>query len=217
MSVQIPALLSPSVTSGAVSTESSSVDPQPVKALHEDIEDVLIDEKAIQERIQELGQVINQTYAGKELLLISVLKGSLMFMADLMRAIDIPHEVDFMAISSYGTGTTSSGVVRILKDLNAPIDGRNIVIVEDIIDSGRTLSYLLRILWERNPADISVMTLLDKPDRREVEIDVNWVGFAIPNYFVVGYGLDYAEKYRNLPYIGVLKSSIYSEADEETT
>lgn len=183
--------------------------------LHENIERVLIDESAIQHRVKELGRVINQTYAGKELLLISVLKGSLMFMADLMRAIDIPHEVDFMAISSYGTGVTSSGVVRILKDLNFPIEGRNIVIVEDIIDSGRTLSYLLRILHERNPASIRVMTLLDKPERREVEIDVDWVGFAVPNHFVVGYGLDYNEKYRNLPYIGVLKSCVYSDAEDE--
>jgi hypoxanthine phosphoribosyltransferase len=136
-------------------------------------------------------------------------------MADLMRSIEIPHEVDFMAISSYGAGVTSSGVVRILKDLNFTIEGRNIVIVEDIIDSGRTLSYLLRILHERNPASIRVMTLLDKPERREVEIDVDWVGFAIPNHFVVGYGLDYNEKYRNLPYIGVLKSCVYSDAEDE--
>ncbi|MCB0061587.1 MAG: hypoxanthine phosphoribosyltransferase [Caldilineaceae bacterium] len=183
--------------------------------LQENIESILINEVTIQQRIKELGQVINQVYTGKDLLLISVLKGSLMFMADLMRAITIPHEVDFMAISSYGSGVTSSGVVRILKDLNFPIEGRNIVVVEDIIDSGRTLSYLLRILHERNPATIRVMTLLDKPDRREVEIDVDWVGFAIPNHFVVGYGLDYDEKYRNLPYIGVLKPCVYSHADHE--
>lgn len=192
-------------------TTQATATAQP--ALHDDIEEILLDEATLQKRIRELGQIINQAYAGKDLLLVSVLKGSLMFMADLMRAIDIPHEVDFMATSSYGAGVTSSGVVRILKDLNFPIDGRHIVIVEDIIDSGRTLSYLLRILHERNPASIQVMTLLDKPDRREVEIDVDWVGFAIPNHFVVGYGLDYNEKYRNLPYIGILKSSIYTEPE----
>lgn len=183
-------------------------------SLHGDIESVLLDEATIQARITALGKSINQTYTGKDLLLVSVLKGSLMFMADLMRAIEIPHEVDFMAVSSYGAGVTSSGVVRIMKDLNLSIEGRNIVIVEDIIDSGRTLSYLKRILLERNPASIRIMTLLDKPDRREVEIEVDWIGFAIPNHFVVGYGLDYNEKYRNLPYIGILKSSVYTDVEE---
>ncbi len=143
-------------------------------------------------------------------MLISVLKGSIIFMADLIRAIRIPHEIDFMATSSYGAAAHSSGVVRILKDLNKPIEGRNVVIVEDIIDSGHTLNYLLRILRERQPASIRIVTLLDKPDRREVAIDVNWTGFSIPNEFVVGYGLDYNEIYRNLPYIGVLKPSIYA-------
>ena len=212
MSVQTPTLSITPIDSAAYAMKPRS---EVSIVLHENIERTLIDEATIQQRVKELGQVINQTYAGKELLLISVLKGSLMFMADLMRAINIPHEVDFMAISSYGAGVTSSGVVRILKDLNFPIEGRNIVIVEDIIDSGRTLSYLLRILHERNPATIRVMTLLDKPDRREVEIDVDWIGFAITNHFVVGYGLDYNEKYRNLPYIGVLKSCVYSDPDEE--
>lgn len=185
-----------------------------VPTMHNDIEEILLSEAAIQARVKELGKMINQQYVDKDLLLVSVLKGSLMFMADLMRAIDIPHEVDFMATSSYGAGVTSSGVVRILKDLNFPIDGRHIVIVEDIVDSGRTLSYLLRILRERNPASIRIMTLLDKPDQRAVEIDVDWVGFAVPNYFVVGYGLDYNEKYRNLPYIGILKSCVYSDPEE---
>ncbi len=212
MTVQIPTLSITPIDSAAYAMKSK---PEVSMVLHENIERILINEATIQQRVQELGEVINQTYAGKDLLLISVLKGSLMFMADLMRSIDIPHEVDFMAISSYGAGVTSSGVVRILKDLNFPIEGRNIVIVEDIIDSGRTLSYLLRILHERSPATIRVMTLLDKPERREVEIDVDWVGFAIPNHFVVGYGLDYNEKYRNLPYIGVLKSCVYSDPDEE--
>lgn len=212
MSIQIPTLSITPIDSAIYAMKPKAAVSM---VLHENIERILIDEATIQQRVKELGEVINKTYADKELLLISVLKGSLMFMADLMRAIDIPHEVDFMAISSYGTGVTSSGVVRILKDLNFPIEGRNIVIVEDIIDSGRTLSYLLRILHERNPATIRVMTLLDKPERREVEIDVDWVGFAIPNHFVVGYGLDYNEKYRNLPYIGVLKSCVYSDPDEE--
>ncbi len=214
MSVQIPTLSITPIDSAAYAMKPK---PEVSMVLHENIERILIDEATIQQRVKDLGEVINQTYAGKELLLISVLKGSLMFMADLMRSIDIPHEVDFMAISSYGAGITSSGVVRILKDLNFPIEGRNIVIVEDIIDSGRTLSYLSRILHERNPATIRVMTLLDKPERREVEIDVDWVGFAIPNHFVVGYGLDYNEKYRNLPYIGVLKSCVYSDTDEEAS
>jgi hypoxanthine phosphoribosyltransferase len=138
-----------------------------------------------------------------------VLKGSIVFMADLVRATPIPHEIDFMATSSYGGGSSSSGVVRILKDLNVSIENRNVVIVEDIIDSGNTLSYLHRILQERRPASLRILALLDKPERREVQIEVDWTGFAIPNEFVVGYGLDYAEVYRNLPYIGVLKRSIY--------
>ena len=189
-------------------------------SLHDHIERVLIDEATLQRRVQELGRLLSQEYAGLDVLLVSVLKGSLIFMADLMRAITIPHEVDFMATSSYGAGVTSSGAVRILKDLNFPIDGRHIIVVEDIIDSGRTLSYLMRMLRERNPLSIRIMTLLDKPDRREVEIEVDWVGFSIPNHFVVGYGLDYNEKYRNLSYIGVLKPSIYTpelQDDEAVT
>lgn len=212
MTVQIPALATTPINSAAYAAPPP---PQVSLMLQENIESVLIDEATIQRRVKELGEVINQVYAGKELLLVSVLKGSLMFMADLMRAINLPHDVDFMAISSYGAGVNSSGVVRILKDLNFPIEGRNIVVVEDIIDSGRTLSYLVRILHERNPASIRVMTLLDKPDRREVDIDVDWVGFEIPNHFVVGYGLDYNEKYRNLPYIGILKPCVYSNPQDE--
>jgi hypoxanthine phosphoribosyltransferase len=154
-------------------------------------------------------------YAGQDLLLVSVLKGRIVFMADLIRAISIPHEIDFLATSSYGSGFSSSGAVRILKDLNTPIEGRNILLVEDIIDSGHTLSYLLRILQERRPASIRIMTLLDKPDRREADVKVDWVGFSIPNEFVVGYGLDYDEIYRNLPYIGVLKRSVYSHPEQE--
>ena len=142
-------------------------------------------------------------------MLVSVLKGSIIFMADLVRAITIPHEIDFMATSSYGAATSSSGVVRILKDLNVSIQDRNVLVVEDIIDSGHTLTYLLRLLSERQPASLRIVTLLDKPERRAVHIDVDWIGFSIPNEFVVGYGLDYNELYRNLPYIGVLKPSVY--------
>lgn len=178
-------------------------------SLHQDIAKVLVDEVTIRKRVRELGDIINREYARKDLLLVSVLKGSIIFMADLIRAITIPHEIDFMATSSYGSGVSSSGVVRILKDLNASIEGRNVVVVEDIIDSGHTLSYLMRILQERQPASLRIMTLLDKPERREVAIHVDWVGFAIPNEFVVGYGLDFDEIYRNLPFIGVLKPSVY--------
>ena len=182
--------------------------------LHIDVERVLIDEAALQQRVRELGQIVAAEYAGRKPLLISVLKGSFIFMADLVRTIDIDHKLDFMVISSYGAGTQSSGVVQILKDLETTIEGRDVLIVEDIIDSGRTLSYLSRIMAERLPASLRIMTLLDKPDRREVDILVDWVGFSIPNEFVVGYGLDYGEIYRNLPYIGVLKPSVYADADE---
>lgn len=181
------------------------------ESMEDDIERVLIDPEALQHRVRELGALISREYEGRDLLLISVLKGSIIFMADLVRAITVPHEIDFMATSSYGASTSSTGVVRILKDLNKPIEGRNVVVVEDIIDSGHTLSYLLRILNERLPASLRIVALLNKPERREVEIHVDWIGFSIPNDFVVGYGLDYAELYRNLPYIGVLKPHIYTE------
>ncbi len=178
-------------------------------SIDEDIDHILVDAATIQRRVAELGDMICQEYEGKDLVLISVLKGSIIFMADLVRAIAIPHEIDFMATSSYGTTTASSGVVRILKDLNVSIGERNVVLVEDIIDSGHTLDYLVRLLQERRPASLRIMTLLDKPDRREVDIHVDWIGFSIPNEFVVGYGLDYDEIYRNLPYIGVLKPNVY--------
>jgi len=183
------------------------------RPLNDDIERVLVAEDALHARIREMGQTVSETYAGQDLLLVSVLKGSVVFMADLMRAITIPHEIDFMATSSYGSDTSSSGVVRILKDLNVSIEGRNVVIVEDIIGSGNTLSYLVRILQERKPATLRILTLLDKPERREVPMHVDWVGFSIPNEFVVGYGLDYAEVYRNLPYIGILKRSVYTPSE----
>jgi hypoxanthine phosphoribosyltransferase len=182
---------------------------RPHCALDDDISTILVDEAEIQQRVCALGAAISEAYAGKDLVLVSVLKGSIIFMADLVRSITIPHEIDFMATSSYGAATSSSGVVRILKDLNVSIQDRNVLVVEDIIDSGHTLTYLLRLLRERQPASLRIVTLLDKPERRAVHIDVDWVGFSIPNEFVVGYGLDYNELYRNLPYIGVLKPSVY--------
>jgi hypoxanthine phosphoribosyltransferase len=168
------------------------------------VSEILIDEDALQNRIAELGAEISEDYRGRDLLLVAVLKGAVFFMADLMRRIEVPCEVDFMAISSYGAGVDSSGVVRILKDLDISIEGRNVLVVEDIIDSGLTLSYLLRNLEAREPASLEICALLTKPERREVEVPVRYVGFEIPNRFVIGYGLDFAERYRNLPYIGVL-------------
>lgn len=190
---------------------SHAVYPQTV---YDDVAHVLIDEATLHARVKELGAIIAREYANQDLLLISVLKGSFIFMADLVRAMPIPHEVDFLVVSSYGAGTKSSGVVQILKDLSQPIDGRNVVVVEDIIDSGNTLSYLLRSLQQRSPASIRVMTLLDKPDRREVPIDIDWTGFVVPDEFVIGYGLDYDGIYRNLPFIGVLKPSVYTESTD---
>src|SRR5579862_4504382 len=166
--------------------------------------EVLIDAETLQNRIRELGEEITADYAGRELLLVGVLKGAVFFMADLMRTIGVPCEVDFMAISSYGAATDSSGVVRILKDLDINIEGRHVLVVEDIIDSGLTLSYLLRNLESREPATLEICALLTKPDRREIDVPVRYVGFEIPNKFVIGYGLDFAERYRNLPYVGVL-------------
>ena len=170
--------------------------------------EVLIDEPTLQTRIAELGEEISSDYAGKDLLLVGVLKGAVFFMADLMRSLTVPCEVDFMAISSYGAETDSSGVVRILKDLDIPLQGRDVLIVEDIIDSGLTLSYLMRNLRARDQASLEVCALLTKPGRREIEVPVKYVGFEIPNRFVVGYGLDYAERYRNLRYVGVLNEDL---------
>ena len=167
--------------------------------------EILLEEDAIQTRIRELGREISSDYAGRELLLVGVLKGAVFFMADLMRQLTVPCEVDFMAISSYGAASDSSGVVRILKDLDIPIENRHVLVVEDIIDSGLTLSYLMRNLTARRPATLEVCALLTKPDRREIDVPVRYVGFEIPNRFVVGYGLDLAERYRNLPYVGVLQ------------
>ena len=179
--------------------------------LERGVERTLIEEQAVRERVAELGLEISDDYAGKDLLLVGVLKGAVFFMADLMRHLTIPCEVDFMAISSYGASTDSSGVVRILKDLDINIEGRDVLIVEDIIDSGLTLSYLIRNLESREPASLEVCALLTKPSRREIDVPVRYVGFEIPNKFVVGYGLDFAERYRNLPYVGVLDESIVLE------
>jgi hypoxanthine phosphoribosyltransferase len=166
-------------------------------------------------RVAELGAQLTADYAGRDPVLVSVLKGALIFLADLMRAMDVPASIDLMEVSSYGAATESSGQVRILKDLSRPIEGRDVVIVEDIIDTGLTLNYLLRYLWERNPASIAICCLLDKPARRLVEIPIDYTGFTIPDRFVIGYGLDYDERYRNLPYIGVLKPSVYGGAPPE--
>ncbi|MEZ5098818.1 MAG: hypoxanthine phosphoribosyltransferase [Thermoleophilia bacterium] len=172
------------------------------------IAEVLIDEDALARRVAELGAEISRDYAGQDLLLIGVLKGAIFFLSDLMRAIDVPCEVDFMAISSYGSATDSSGVVRILKDLDAPIEGRNVLVVEDIVDSGLTLSYLVRTLMARGPASLEVCALLTKPARRRIDVGCRYVGFEIPGRFVVGYGLDLAQRYRNLPYIGVVRDDV---------
>jgi hypoxanthine phosphoribosyltransferase len=165
---------------------------------------ILVEEETLRGRIAELGAAVSDDYAGRDLLLVGVLKGAVFFMADLMRNLTIPCEVDFMAISSYGASTDSSGVVRILKDLDVNIEGRDVLVVEDIIDSGLTLSYLIRNLESRNPATLEVCALLTKPARREIDVKVRYTGFEIPNEFVIGYGLDYAERYRNLPYVAVL-------------
>lgn len=174
------------------------------------LEEILIPAEKLQARIAELGAQISRDYAGQDLILIAVLKGSILFMADLMRHISVPHSIDFMATSSYGEAFESSGVVRILKDLDASIEGHNVLIVEDIIDTGRTLDYLLRILRARQPRSLEICAMLDKRCRREVEVPVKYVGFEIPDKFVLGYGLDFTEKYRNLPYIAVLARRFYA-------
>jgi len=167
---------------------------------------ILIDEATLQRRVAELGQSVSADYQGKDLMLVCVLKGGVAFLTDLMRRITVPHEIDFMAISSYGgQRTESSGVVRILMDLHADIAGRHVLLVEDIVDSGQTMDYLLRALHARNPASLRVCTLLNKPCRRVVDVPLAYIGFDIPDDFVLGYGLDFDEKYRNLPFIGVLK------------
>lgn len=179
--------------------------------LHQDVERILLTEQQIQDRLTELGARIAEDYAEQPPILVGVLKGAVMVVADLARAIDLRVDMDWMAVSSYGSGTKSSGVVRIIKDLSADITGRHVLVVEDIIDSGLTLNWLLSNLRSRGPKSVEICTLLRKPDAARVEIDVKYVGFDIPNEFVIGYGLDYAELYRNLPYVGVLKRSVYED------
>ena len=171
--------------------------------------EILVQPDELSRRVRELGRQISADYAGRDLLLVGVLKGAVFFLSDLMRHIDVPCEVDFMAVASYGSATDSSGVVRILKDLDVALEERHVLIVEDIIDSGLTLQYLLRSLGARNPASIEVCALLTKPERRKVELEPRYVGFEIPNRFVVGYGLDYGERYRNVPFVGTLAPHVY--------
>lgn len=178
--------------------------------MRKDICKVLISEEELKNKVAEMGAQISKDYEGKELLLVSILKGSVVFMADLMRAITIPAKIDFMSVSSYGSGVKTSGVVKILKDLDQDLNGYDVLIVEDILDSGMTLSYLIELLKSRNPASIAICSLFDKPERHKVEIELKYKGFTIPDEFVVGYGLDYAEKYRNLPFVGILDPKIYS-------
>lgn len=176
----------------------------------EDIKSVLISEKELEDKISELGARISEDYRGKNLLVLSVLKGASVFMSDIIRKITIPIQIDFMAASSYGKGTSTSGSVKIIKDLDIDVSGFDILIVEDILDSGVTLSNLIKVLKSRSPKSVSVCTLLSKPSRRKVDVPVRYEGFVVPDEFVVGYGLDYAEYYRNLPFIGILKEEIYS-------
>jgi len=178
-------------------------------SLVDDVEEVLISEEALGARVRELGRLISEDYEGKQPLLVGILTGAVFFVSDLMRAITIPVHLDFMATSSYGRGTESTGVVRILKDLNESIEGRHVLIVDDIVDTGLTMDYLLATLRARYPASLSVCVLLDKYERRQREVPLRYVGFRIPNKFVVGYGLDYAGLYRNLPFICVLKPEVY--------
>ena len=174
-----------------------------------DIEKILISEEELKSRVSALGQEITAGYAGKSPVFIGVLKGCFIFMADLLRCVELPCELDFMAVSSYGDGTSTTGAVQITKDLHRDIEGRDIILVEDILDSGVTLSYLRSYLQNRHPASVKIATLLDKPARRRADIHADYAGFPVPDEFVVGYGLDFAERYRNLPYIGVLKPEIY--------
>ena len=187
------------------------------KVMENDIERILIGEDELHKIVADLGRQISEDYKDKNLLMVSVLKGSVIFMADLMRNITIPCNIDFMSVSSYGNGTKSSGVVKIIKDLDRDIAGYDLLIVEEILDSGKTLSYLMEILSARNPMSIKICTLFDKPERREVkDIHADYVGDVVPDEFIVGYGLDYDQKYRNLPFVGILKESVYSKANSNS-
>ena len=179
--------------------------------IHPDIESVVISKEQIDERVREMGAQISRDYAGETLLLVAVLRGAALFLADISRAVDVPVEIDFMAVSSYGSSTKSSGVVRILKDLDEQIESRHVLVVEDILDTGLTLKYLLKNLASRKPASLEVATLLSKEGKQRVPISCKYIGFSVPDEFVVGFGLDFAERYRNLPYIGVLRPSAYED------
>lgn len=181
--------------------------------MHDDIEKVLYSEEEIHAAVVAMGQKISTDYAGKKLMMISVLKGSVVFMSDLMRAVTVDCRIDFMSVSSYGSGVKTSGVVKIVKDLDTSITGYDVLVVEDILDSGMTLSYILELFAAREPNSIRLCTLLDKPERRKVDISTDYCGFKVPDEFLVGYGLDYDEKYRNLPYIGILKPEVYASVD----
>lgn len=179
--------------------------------MRNDIKEILITEEQIRAKTKELGKLITEEYKGKDLVVIGVLKGCVIFLSDLIREIDLPLTMDFMVVSSYGNSTKSSGVVRILKDLEKDIQGKDVLIVEDIVDSGMTLSYLIEYLKTRNANSVKVCSLLDKPERRKSQVEIDFVGFQIPDEFVIGYGLDYAEVYRNLPFVGILKPEVYTE------
>ena len=191
---------------GAVETH---LERKKISMLEKDIQEILFTEEQLKKRVEELARQIENDYAEKEVMFIGILRGSFVFLADLCRAVDLPCTLDFMSVSSYGTGTTSSGQIQIIKDLSEDITGRHVIVVEDILDSGNTLSYLFQLLKARNPASLKLVTLLDKPSRRTKPIQADYVGFTVPDEFVVGYGLDYDELYRNLPYIGVLKPCVY--------
>lgn len=180
--------------------------------MQEDIKEILISEAQISEKVQELGKILTEEYKGKNPLVVCVLKGASLFMTDLVKRMDTPIEMDFMDVSSYGNSTQSSGEVKIIKDLNTTVEGREVLIVEDIIDSGLTLNYLVELLQHRKAKSVKIVTLLDKPHNRKVDLKPDYTGFVVPDEFVVGYGLDYAEKYRNLPFVGVLKPEVYSGA-----
>lgn len=182
-----------------------------VRRMEQDIEEILLDKETIDRRVQELGAQLTRDYAGKEVVMIGILKGAVVFYADLARAMDVYMKMDFMGISSYGDAQKTSGIVRITKDIDSSITGKHVIIAEDIMDSGLTLSHLIRLLHERKPKSIRVCCLLDKPSRRECDLKPDYCGFTIPNKFVVGYGLDYQGQYRNLPYVGVLKPEVYGE------
>ncbi len=182
--------------------------------MHEDVERVLISSEELDKKVSELAEVISRDYEGKQILLVTLLKGSVMFSVDLMRKLTIPVEIDFMSVSSYGSLSKTSGVVNVDKDLDESIEGKHVLVVEDIIDSGMTLSRVREMLLSRGPASLKICTILDKPSRRTTEVEVDYTGFEIPDEFVVGYGLDYAQKHRNLPYVGILKRSVYENEDK---